>query len=83
MWATHQWMVGKGQELLRSRPDASAADVLEHFRVQGEDAMFLEAPDDRAICNGPTKDSTGSSAGASWGRRPIAGPSPGTRWTSR
>ncbi|MET7358248.1 Shedu anti-phage system protein SduA domain-containing protein [Streptomyces sp. NPDC005562] len=47
MWATHHWMVSAAQEHLKNRPDATAAELVEHFRAQGEDARFLEAPEGR------------------------------------
>lgn len=47
MWATHQWMVSAAREYLKDRPDATSAELVEHFRAQGEDARFLEAPEDR------------------------------------
>ncbi|MGW0535032.1 Shedu anti-phage system protein SduA domain-containing protein [Streptomyces sp. NPDC003032] len=47
MWATHQWMVGAARDFMKGSPDATADDVVEHFRAQGEDARFLDAPDDR------------------------------------
>ncbi len=47
MWATHQWMVSTGGKYLEAHPEATAAEVLEHFRAEGEDAWFLEAPADR------------------------------------
>lgn len=47
MWATHRWMVEAGREFLGSRPDAGIEEFLEHFRSQGEDAWFMEAPEDR------------------------------------
>ncbi|WP_282795556.1 Shedu anti-phage system protein SduA domain-containing protein [Streptomyces sp. CC224B] len=47
MWAAHHWMVSTGREYLKAHPEATAEDVLEHFRAEGEDARFLEAPADR------------------------------------
>ncbi|MFJ9038154.1 Shedu immune nuclease family protein [Streptomyces sp. NPDC102406] len=47
MVAMHQWMVSAAEEFMRERPDATAGDVVEHFRSQGEDARYLQAPDDR------------------------------------
>ncbi|WP_447040916.1 Shedu anti-phage system protein SduA domain-containing protein [Streptomyces sp. DSM 118878] len=47
MWATHHWMVSAAQEHLKDRPDATAAELVEHFRAQGEDTRFMEAPEDR------------------------------------
>lgn len=47
MKAMHQWLVDSGREFLADRPDAGIGEFLEHFRAQGEDAMFLQAPEDR------------------------------------
>ncbi|MFD8820628.1 Shedu anti-phage system protein SduA domain-containing protein, partial [Streptomyces sp. NPDC059627] len=47
MKAMHQWLVDSGREFLADRPDAGIEEFLEHFRAQGEDAMFLQAPEDR------------------------------------
>jgi hypothetical protein len=44
--AMHQWLVAEGEAYLREHPGASAEDTLRHFRTQGEDAAFLQAPDD-------------------------------------
>ncbi|MEU0221711.1 hypothetical protein ABZ281_44840 [Streptomyces sp. NPDC006265] len=32
------------QEFLAEHPEAGIEDFLEHFRAQGEDALFLQAP---------------------------------------
>ncbi|WAL98687.1 Shedu anti-phage system protein SduA domain-containing protein [Streptomyces sp. Je 1-369] len=47
MWATHHWMVSAAREFMKDRPEVTAAELVEHFRAQGEDALCLEAPDDR------------------------------------
>ncbi|MEV0253701.1 Shedu anti-phage system protein SduA domain-containing protein [Streptomyces sp. NPDC050732] len=47
MWATHHWMVSAAQQFLKDHPGATAAELVEHYRAEGEDARFLEAPDDR------------------------------------
>ncbi|MFD4501433.1 Shedu anti-phage system protein SduA domain-containing protein [Streptomyces sp. NPDC058457] len=47
MKAMHQWLVDSGREFLADRPDAGVEEFLEHFRAQGEDAMFLQAPEER------------------------------------
>ncbi|MDX2694378.1 DUF4263 domain-containing protein [Streptomyces ipomoeae] len=47
MWVTHRWMVEEGRDYLAEHPDAGMAEFLEHFRAQGEDALFMEAPEDR------------------------------------
>jgi hypothetical protein len=47
VWVTHRWMVDEGRDYLAEHPDTSVADFLEHFRAQGEDALHMEAPDDR------------------------------------
>ncbi|GGW50354.1 Shedu anti-phage system protein SduA domain-containing protein [Streptomyces caelestis] len=43
----HQWLVDSGREFLAGHPEAGIREFLEHFRAQGEDALFLQAPDDR------------------------------------
>jgi hypothetical protein len=45
--AAHQWIVADGGDFLKDHPEASAAEMLAHFRDQGEDARFMEAPEDR------------------------------------
>ncbi|MCL6738876.1 Shedu anti-phage system protein SduA domain-containing protein [Streptomyces neyagawaensis] len=47
VWVTHRWMVEEGRAYLRKQPDASVAEFLDHFHAQGEDALFMEAPEDR------------------------------------
>ncbi|MER5953556.1 Shedu anti-phage system protein SduA domain-containing protein [Streptomyces sp. NPDC001893] len=47
LWATHHWMVSAAREFMKDRPDATAGELVEYFRAQGEDARFLEAPDSR------------------------------------
>lgn len=47
MKAMHQWIFDSGREFLADRPEAGIEEFLEHFRAQGEDAQFLEAPEDR------------------------------------
>ncbi|MER6419432.1 Shedu anti-phage system protein SduA domain-containing protein [Streptomyces sp. NPDC001137] len=47
MRAMHQWIFDSGREFLADRPEAGIEEFLEHFRAQGEDAQFLEAPEDR------------------------------------
>ncbi|MCX5440493.1 DUF4263 domain-containing protein [Streptomyces sp. NBC_00569] len=47
LWATHHWMVSAAREFMKDRPDATAGELVEHFRIQGEDARFMEAPDSR------------------------------------
>ncbi|MEW1824753.1 Shedu anti-phage system protein SduA domain-containing protein [Streptomyces sp. NPDC088196] len=47
MKAAHQWLVDSGREFLAEHPDAGTEQFLEHFRAQGEDAQFLQAPEDR------------------------------------
>ena len=45
--AMHRWLYDSGQEFLAEHPEAGIEDFLEHFRAQGEDALFLQAPEDR------------------------------------
>jgi hypothetical protein len=45
--AMHEWLVAESEAYLRDHPGASAEDALEHFRGQGRDSSFLQAPDDR------------------------------------
>ncbi|MEU6994552.1 Shedu anti-phage system protein SduA domain-containing protein [Streptomyces sp. NPDC046465] len=47
MWATHHWMVSAARQFMKEHPGATAAELVEHYRAQGEDARFLEAPDER------------------------------------
>jgi hypothetical protein len=43
----HRWLYDSGQEFLAEHPETGIEDFLEHFRAQGEDALFLQAPEDR------------------------------------
>ncbi|MFI2432955.1 Shedu anti-phage system protein SduA domain-containing protein [Streptomyces sp. NPDC018693] len=45
--AMHEWMVAAGETYLRENPGASAEETLKHFRAQGADSKFLQAPEDR------------------------------------
>jgi hypothetical protein len=47
MKSMHRWLYDSGQEFLAEHPDTGIEDFLEHFRAQGEDALFLQAPEDR------------------------------------
>ncbi|MET9574795.1 Shedu anti-phage system protein SduA domain-containing protein [Streptomyces massasporeus] len=47
MKSMHRWLYDSGQEFLMEHPAAGIEDFLEHFRAQGEDALFLQAPEDR------------------------------------
>ncbi|MFJ2924816.1 Shedu anti-phage system protein SduA domain-containing protein [Streptomyces massasporeus] len=47
MKSMHRWLYDSGQEFLVEHPEAGIEDFLEHFRAQGEDALFLQAPEDR------------------------------------
>ncbi|MFF7765791.1 Shedu anti-phage system protein SduA domain-containing protein [Streptomyces massasporeus] len=47
MKSMHRWLYDSGQEFLVDHPEAGIEDFLEHFRAQGEDALFLQAPEDR------------------------------------
>ncbi|MFI6622687.1 Shedu anti-phage system protein SduA domain-containing protein [Streptomyces sp. NPDC050528] len=47
MKAMHQWLVESGREFLVEHPEAGIEEFLEHFRSQGEDALFVQAPVDR------------------------------------
>ncbi|MFF7258827.1 Shedu anti-phage system protein SduA domain-containing protein [Streptomyces sp. NPDC008159] len=40
-------MVEEGRDYLEKHPGASVAEFLDHFHAQGEDALFMEAPEDR------------------------------------
>jgi len=43
----HRWLVDSAREFLAEHPGAGTEELLEHFRAQGEDAQFLQAPADR------------------------------------
>ncbi|MFH8337595.1 Shedu anti-phage system protein SduA domain-containing protein [Streptomyces sp. AM6-12] len=45
--AMHEWLIAASEAYLRDHPGASAQDVLTHFKTQGADTSFLQAPDDR------------------------------------
>ncbi|MET8975208.1 Shedu anti-phage system protein SduA domain-containing protein [Streptomyces sp. NPDC004539] len=45
--AMHGWLVEHGIAYAREHPEASVEEVLENFRAQGEDAAFLQAPEDQ------------------------------------
>ncbi|MFJ9241206.1 Shedu anti-phage system protein SduA domain-containing protein [Streptomyces sp. NPDC101776] len=47
MKVMHQWLVDSGREFLADRPEAGIEEFLEHFRARGEDAQFLQVPEDR------------------------------------
>ncbi|MFD6529914.1 Shedu anti-phage system protein SduA domain-containing protein [Streptomyces sp. NPDC060184] len=43
----HEWLVAECEAFLRDHPGAGAEEVVEHFRAQGRDSVFLRAPEDR------------------------------------
>ena len=43
----YEYIVDAGREYLSKHPDATVADLMAHFGALGEDARFLDAPDDR------------------------------------
>ncbi|MGI5379197.1 Shedu anti-phage system protein SduA domain-containing protein [Streptomyces sp. CA-251387] len=47
MQAMHQWLFDAGRRYLADHPEAGIEEFLEHFRAQGEDAVFLQASEDR------------------------------------